>query len=45
MIHLTLSEIAALARMNHALISMDYTEQVTTDYNERHVATRQVADT
>lgn len=34
MIHLTLSEIAALVRMNHALISMDYTDQVTTDYNK-----------
>lgn len=45
MIHLTLSEIAAFVRMNHALISMDYTDQVTIDYNKRHVATRQVADT
>lgn len=34
MIHLTLSERAAFVRMNHALISMDYTEQVTTECNK-----------
>lgn len=34
MIHLTLSETAAFVGMNHALISMDYTDQVTTDYNK-----------
>lgn len=45
MIHLTLSEIAAFAGMNHALISMDCTDQVTIDYNKMHVTTRQVADT
>lgn len=34
MIHLTLSERDAFVRMNHALISMDYTDQITIDYNK-----------
>lgn len=34
MIHLTLKERAAFGQMNHTLISMDYINRVTIDYNK-----------